>query len=161
MEDYLADAEVPVEERFATYRRFLVEWCRRHDLAEAEREPRLMHENGDPGHVMLVGDEFLWFDFEMVYRSRSRVREYLGHEIVQYVWMLLRKTPPELHDRFIAETVAHYPHTERMRFAPDVFLKHPLWRVRLARSLDMRRERSRKPSSKYGLARRLRAAMRA
>lgn len=159
LDEYMADAEVPLEERLATWRRFLVEWSRRHDVAETEREPRLMHENGDPGHVMLVGDEFLWFDFEMVYRSRSRVKEYLGHEIVQYLWMLFRKTPPELHERFLAETVEHYPNRERLRFAPDVFLRHPLWWMRIARNLDAKRKKARKPTSKYGLARRLKAAI--
>ena len=101
LEDHLLDASLPLEQRFATYRRFLKEWCRRHDIASAEREPRLMHENGDFGHVMLVGDEFLWFDLEMVYRSRSRVDEYLGHEIIQYLWYLSRKSSPEVRDRLL------------------------------------------------------------
>ena len=64
-----------------------------------------------------------------------------------------------LNDRLIEETVTHYPNRDRMRSAPDVFLEHPLWHVRLARSIDMRRSRARKPSSKYGLARRLKKAV--
>lgn len=162
LEDYMPDASVPLEDRLATWRRLMVEWCKRHDLAEREREPMLVHENGDPGHVMLMNDggpEFLWFDFEMVYRSRRRVKEYIWHEIVQYIWMLLRKTPPELHEQLIAETIEHYPDKARMRAAPDVFLKHPIWYVRLGRSIDARRKKGRKPTSKYGLARRLRAAV--
>jgi hypothetical protein len=161
LDDYMGDWGIDEDERLATWRRFLPVWSRRHDIAEQEREPKLMHENGDPGHVMLVGDEFLWFDFEMVYRSRSRVREFLGHEIVQYLWMLLRKTPPQIHERLIAETAAYYPNRERLRFAPDVFLKNPRWAVRMARSVDMRRKKGRKATSKYALARRLRAAVQA
>jgi len=160
LEEVLADESRPLEDRLALYRRWLAEWGRRHDLAESEREPRLVHENGDAGHVMVLEDEsFLWFDFEMVFRSRARVREYVGHEIVQYVWQLLRKTPPEMHERLLEETARHYPNRERIRFAPDVFLNHPRLSVRAARAVDMRRKRGRKPSSKYALARRLKAAV--
>ncbi|MGE0712608.1 MAG: hypothetical protein AB7N76_33415 [Planctomycetota bacterium] len=157
LEEVLADAARPLEERMELYRRWLAEWCRRHDLAEQEREPRLVHENGDAGHVMILEDgRFLWFDFEMVYRSRSKVREYVGHEIVQYVWQLLRKTPADMHERLLEETARHYPDRARLRFAPDVFLDHPRALVRAARAIDMRRKRGKKPSSKYALARRLR-----
>jgi hypothetical protein len=155
LEDHLLDASLPLERRFATYRRFLKEWCRRHDTASAERDPRLMHENGDFGHVMLVGDEFLWFDLEMVYRSRSRVDEYLGHEIIQYLWYLSRKSSPEVRDRLLPETVEHYPNRARLAAAPDVFLRHPRPWIRLGRKLDAMRN-ARKPTSKYHVARRLR-----
>ena len=87
------------------------------------------------------------------------MREYVGHEIVQYVWQLLRKTPLDMHERLLEETARHYPNRERIRFAPDVFLSHPRLTVRAARAVDMRRKRGRKPSSKYALARRLKAAV--
>ena len=44
---YLSDEAIPVEERIGTYRRWLGEWGRRHEIAIREREPRLVHENGD------------------------------------------------------------------------------------------------------------------
>ncbi len=157
LEDHLLDASLPLEQRFATYRRFLSEWCRRHDTASARREPRLMHENGDFGYVMLVGNEFLWFDLEMVYRSRSRVDEYLGHEIIQYLWYLLRKSSPDVRDRLLPETALHYPNRARLSAAPDVFLHHPRPWVRLGRKLDAMRSNSQKQTSKYNVARRLRA----
>jgi hypothetical protein len=156
LEDHLVDASLPLEERFSTYRRFLKEWCRRHETASAEREPRLQHENGDFGHVMIVGDEFLWFDLEMVYRSRSRVDEYLGHEIIQYLWYLSRKVAPAMRDRLLAETVEHYPNRARLAAAPEVFLRHPRPWIRLGRRIDALRSSGRKPTSKYNVARRLR-----
>jgi hypothetical protein len=159
LEEHLVDESVPLETRFATYRRFLSEWSRRHDIASLEREPRLQHENGDFGHVMIVGDEFLWFDLEVVYRSRSRVDEYLGHEIIQYLWYLSRKTSPEIRDRLLAETVEHYPNRARLAAAPDVFLRHPRPWVRLGRKIDASRSSGRKPTSKYNVARRLRDAL--
>lgn len=159
--DYMPDAAVPLEERFATWRRFLAEWARRHVLAVSEREPRLIHENGDAKHVMLLDGarEFLWFDFEMVYRSRERVEEYVGHEIVQYVWNLLRNLPPEMHERLLAETAEHYPEPRFLRLGHDVFFHHPRPLVRLARSFDRRRAKARKASSKYNVARRLHALL--
>lgn len=161
LENYMQDPSVDLEQRFATWRRWLVEWEQRHTVCEREREPKLMHENGDPGHVMLIDDGFLWFDFEMVFRSRRNVREHLGHEIVQYLWMALRHTPPDMHERLIRETVEHYPNRERMRFAPDVFLNHPRALMRMARGIDAKRRKGRKPSSKYALARRLKDAVEA
>jgi hypothetical protein len=157
IEDHLVDPSIPVEQRFATYRRFLREWCRRHDVASRECEPSLVHENGDFGHVMLVGDEFLWFDLEIVYRSRSHVEEFLGHEIIQYLWYLLRKAPAELRERLVPETVAHYPNRARLAAAPRVFLDHPRWWMRIGRRLDALRTKARKPTSKYNVARELRA----
>lgn len=157
---YMPDERIPLEERFATWRRFLAEWSLRHDVAEREREPRLVHENGDGKHVMILPTgEFLWFDFEMVFRSRARVPEYVAHEIVQFLWNLLRHAPGELGERILAETAAHYPNKARLRLAHDVFLRHPSALHRLGRALDRLKAKSRKPTSKYNVARRLRAAL--
>jgi hypothetical protein len=161
LELYMADRGVPEEERFETYRRWLADWCRRHEIAEAEREPRLVHENGDAGHVMLIDEDpgFLWFDFEMVFRSRSKVPEFIGHEVVQYLWHLLRNTPTEIHERLLLETARHYPNRERLKFAPRVFLDHPRFLMRLGRGIDARRKRGKKPTSKYNVGRKLWAAI--
>jgi len=157
--DHMRDASLPFEERLATWRRFLPEWGRRHEIAVREREPRLVHENGDTKHVMLHGDELLWFDFEMVFRSRSRVEEYVGHEIIQYIWNLLRALPPELHEPLLAATVEDYPHPRFLAAGHAVFLNHPKLLHRLGRSLDRMRARSKKPSSKYAVAERIRALL--
>lgn len=162
LEQYLRDPERPQEEKLSVYERWVAEWSRRHAVAEREREPRLMHENGDAGHVFILEDGgFLWFDFEMVYRSRSKVREYLGHEIIQYLWHLLRNTPPELHEPLLEATVRAYSDRERLAFAPRVFLDPPRLLMRVARGIDARRKRGRKPTSKYNVARRLRAKLEA
>ncbi|MDF1662127.1 MAG: hypothetical protein P1V97_10165 [Planctomycetota bacterium] len=159
LEDHLVDESIDIETRFETYHRFLKEWCRRHDIAERENEPRLMHENGDFGHVMLVGDDFLWFDLEMVYRSRRRVAEFLWHEIIQYLWYILRKAPESVKSRIVEETVAGYPNRERLKRAPDYFLKHPRLLMRFGRKLDSMKKKGRKPTSKYNVSRRLREAI--
>jgi hypothetical protein len=160
MVDFIIDDSIPDEERFAVYRRFLKEWSRRHELAIALREPRLVHENGDLKHVFIVGDGFLWFDFEMVYRHGAKVEYYVAHEILQYLWQVLRKLSPERSRRLLEETVAHYPVKERLSLPYLYFLHHPNPLARLARWIDHRfRERGRKPTSKYHVARRLKECL--
>ena len=152
----LKDPAVPQDQKFETYRRFLKEWSRRHDLAIELREPRLVHENGDANHVMLVDGGFLWFDFEMVYRFRSSIREYVSHEIAQYIWDTHKQIPEELRERFLDETVSGYPVPERLRGAHDHFYRHPNPIIRWARAFDRRfRARAQKPTSKYRVVARL------
>jgi hypothetical protein len=151
--DFMGDDRVPLDDRFETYRRFLQVWSRRHDLAISEHEPRLVHENGDGKHVMVLKDDFLWFDFEMVYRYPSAVREYVSHEIVQYIWDMNKKLPPEMRDRFLNETIAGYPVRERLYQGHEYFFHHPRMIHRAARALDRRlRYRAKKPTSKYNVA---------
>ncbi|MEM7409422.1 MAG: hypothetical protein AAF430_04205 [Myxococcota bacterium] len=153
---YLADAQVPESERFDTYRRFLLEWSRRHELAIAEREPRLVHENGDGKHVLVFDDGFHWFDFEMIWRSAARVEEQVWHEIVQYVWNIHKSIPESLRGRLLDETVTSYPDLARLRAACLSFLEHPRLGWRMARRLDRTlRARARKPTSKYNVAQQL------
>lgn len=150
----LRDSARPVEERLALYRRFLKDWCRRHELAVAGNDPRLVHENGDSNHVMILPDALLWFDFEMIYRSRRGVRMHVGHEIIQYLWFLTKRCPPEIRDRLLEETVRHYPSRARLQDACDHFLHYPGLLGRWARAVDRRRKERRpaKSPSKYAVA---------
>ncbi len=154
--EYMQDESVDVEERFALYRRWLADWGRRHQLAIDLKEPRLVHENGDGKHVMLMEDGgFLWFDFEMVYRSRNKVRWFVAHELIQYIWHLCRELGGPLDERLLEETVAHYPDPQRLHDAWAYFWKSPNLLMRFGRKLDRYRKRARKPTSKYNIARRL------
>ena len=104
----LRDAPRGADERLAVFRRFLAEWGRRHELAIAHAEPRLVHENGDGKHVLVLDDGFLWFDFEMIWRSRARVADHVSHEIIQYLWFLSKSVrDPRL--RLLEETAAALP----------------------------------------------------
>lgn len=151
--EVLCDARRGEDERLAIFRRFLGEWGRRHELAIDQREPRLVHENGDGKHVLVLDEGFLWFDFEMIWRSRSSVPWQVSHEIVQYLWFL-SKSVPQLRDRLLEECAAGYPKTDRLRDACAAFLEGP--RRALDRNL---RSRARRPDSKYAVARRLRALL--
>lgn len=161
MNEYLSDPGIDLEERFATYRRFLAEWGRRHALAVSERETRLVHENGDGKHVMIFEDGFHWFDFEMVWRNASRIEENVSHEIIQYLWQISKSIPEPLRPRLVTETVAHYPDRERLHEAWRLFLDNRRPLQRLARGLDRRSARGRKSTSKYAVAERLREQLEA
>ncbi len=150
---FLPDENIPIEERFQVYRRFLKEWSRRHELAISLREPRLVHENGDFKHVLIIEDGFLWFDFEMVYRKPEGIHYHVAHEILQYLWHILKRLPRDLVEPFLEETIAHYPVRERLALPHEYFYRHPNPFLRLARALDRRcSPRARKETSKYRVA---------
>jgi hypothetical protein len=152
---YFADDSVPVEERLDMWRRFLPVWHRRHALALERREPRLTHENGDLKHVMIMEDgEFLFFDFEMVFRSKRRVREFVGREILAYLKSLGKTVGAELWPVFLEETVAHYPDRSLLAYTYEYAFRNPNPVRRLGRWLDRKlRYRAKKPFSKYNAAR--------
>jgi hypothetical protein len=152
---YFADRAVSLETRLDTWRRFLPVWHRRHQLAVERREPRFVHENGDLKHVMILGDEFLFFDFETVFRSRSRVREVVAREILCYLKSMARTVGDEF-ETFLKETVAHYPGRDLLAYTHEFAFADPNLLVRFGRKLDLAfRERAKKPSSKYRIAARL------
>jgi hypothetical protein len=160
--DILKDRETSVEQKMPAYRGFLKDWSRRHDIAIAEREPKLVHENGDAKHVMILEDGYLWFDFEMSYRFRSRVKDYVSHEIVQNIWYMTKTLHPDEQDRFLDETIEGYPVRERLQRAYDYLFRHPnpFWRAGRALHRVVRRS-SRKPTSKYNVMRRFHERLKA
>lgn len=159
--EVLQDETRSLEERFEIYRGFLKDWSRRHAIAIAEKEPRLVHENGDGKHVMILEDGgYLWFDFEMIWRSRERVVQHVAHEINQYLWFLMRNTPAAIRDQLIAETVQHYPDAARLAEPYNFFFKHPNPAHRFGRALERRfKARAKAPDSKYNVALSLKVAL--
>ena len=152
--DYFPDDAISIEERLNTYRRFLKVWHRRHDLAVKQQEPRLVHENGDLKHVMLVDDQFLFFDFEMTYRSQLRVPEFISREILAYLKSLGKIVGPELFPVFLEQTLEHYAAPELLKNAYQLMFAHPNPIVRVARIIDQKYSAgAAKPFSKYNVAR--------
>jgi hypothetical protein len=153
--DYFADRSISIATRLATWRRFLPVWHKRHKLAVDRREPRFVHENGDLKHVMILGDEFLFFDFETCFRSRQRIKEIVAREILCYLKSMARTVGDEF-EVFLAETVAHYPGRDLLEYTHEFAFADPNLLVRFGRRLDlMFRARAKKPSSKYRIAARL------
>ena len=154
--DYFGDPSVALEDRLHTYRRFLKEWHRRHDMAIKQKEPRLVHENGDMKHVLIVNNQFLFFDFEMTYRSCRRVKEFVSREILAYLKSLGKTVGSELFPVFLKETIGHYPDIELLKNTYRIMFAHPNPINRLARILDRRFSQSAKKTfSKHNVARQL------
>lgn len=152
--NYFADESVPLDARLDTWRRFLPVWHRRHALALERREPRFIHENGDLKHVMIMEDgQFLFFDFEMVFRSRKRVQEFVGREILAYLKSLGKTVGPEHWDAFMRETVELYPDKSLLDYTYTFAFRNPNPVLRTARWLDrVVKTGARKPFSKYKVA---------
>lgn len=149
----LPDESVPREERIRLYRKFLVEWHRRHRLAIDRREPRLIHENGDLKHVMDYNGELVWFDFEMCYRSRSHVEDLVAREILAYAKSIGDFMKGELFELFLNEMVEHYPDKDLLGHAYTVTFRNRNPVIRVGRNLEfMIRERAKRWNSKYNMA---------
>lgn len=155
---FFPDKSVALEEKLAVWRRFLPVWHRRLALAIERREPRLIHENGDMKHVMIMPDgDFLFFDFEMAYRSPARVEEFVAHELLAYLKSLCKIMGREQWKMFMEETVRHFPDRKMLRSAYEFQFEHPHPALRMGRFLDRKlRLKNRKYFSKYNVARRLR-----
>lgn len=161
--EYFKDASIPLDERMATWRKYLVEWHRRHALAIEHDEPRLIHENGDVKHVLIQGEgdeqRFVSFDFEIIFRSRS-LRDQVGREILAYLRSCGKFFGEEIYQRMLAETVAHYPDPSLLVAAWEHGWHNSNPAIRVARSLDRTlRSGKRKRFSKYTVAAELKRAL--
>lgn len=149
----LPDASVPMEERLAVYRRFLEQWHRRHRLAIERREPRLIHENGDLKHVLVRGDELVWFDFEMCFRSGRHIEDLVARELLAYIKSLAHFLPEDVFRIFFAETMERYPDRALLERCYTIIYRHHNLLVRAGRLLESRfGRRAAKRYSKYKLA---------
>lgn len=154
--DFLRDPGVELETKREAFNTFLQEWSRRHDLAIREKEPRLVHENGDIKHVQITDRGLVWFDFEVAYRFRSGIRGYISREIAGYLKSLLRMVDPALSEVLWQDTIEHYPAPNRLREVRIFFFRHPNLIHRTCRWVDRTfRERGRKRLNKYEIATKL------
>ena len=150
--EYFKDPSVPLEQRLATWRRWVPEWHRRHAIAVRLREPRLIHENGDVKHVMLWRDGFVYFDFEICFTSRD-VRDLVGREILAYMRSVGKFFGEALYERMADELVAHYPDKTLLLSAWEHAWANRNPVIRTARWLDVRmKPRHRNRWSKYEVA---------
>jgi hypothetical protein len=149
---YFIDKSIPLEERLATWVRFIPEWHRRHKAAVEHGENLLLHENGDVKHVMLWEGDFVYFDFEVVFKSKD-IRDLVGRELLAYLRSTGKFFGPELYDKMMDLTVEHYPDKSLLMEAYEhAFHNRSLIR-RWGRTLDYRlRAQARKTYSKYNVA---------
>jgi hypothetical protein len=159
--ELLGRQDLPLAQRIELWRGFIPVWHRRHALAIERGEPRLIHENGDLKHVMVMEDgDYLMFDFEMVFRSKRRVKEFAAREILAFLKSLAKTVGRRDFPAFMEATVAHYPDDDLLRYTHAFAFANPNPVLRLARSVDrLIKPRARKPYSKYNVARLLEHAL--
>ncbi len=151
--DWFAEPEVTLDEKIEMWRRFLPLWSRRHQLAIERQEPRFVHENGDLKHVMIWKDDLLFFDFEMVFRSKRRVREFVAREILAYLKSLGKTVGYDHWCALLEETVRLYPDRDMLKYTHTFAFQNPNPVLRTGRWLDRKlKPRPKKPFSKYNVA---------
>jgi hypothetical protein len=157
--EYFRDDEIPFEERMAMWRRWVPEWHRRHAIAVRDDDARLVHENGDVKHVMLWEDDFVYFDFEMIF-TRGRIRMLVGREMLAYMRSVGRFFGEQTYDRMMDELVEHYPDKTLLFGAWEIAWRHPNPVMRFLRAIDRRiKPTNRKRFSKYQVALDLKARL--
>ena len=150
--EYFKDASVPLDERLATWRRWVPEWHRRHAIAVREREPRLIHENGDVKHVMLWEGGFLYFDFEICFTSRD-VRDLVGREMLAYMRSVGKFFGAEMYERMTDILVEAYPDKTLLLSAWEHAFRNGNPVIRVARAMDRAlKPRHKSRWSKYSVA---------
>jgi hypothetical protein len=151
--EYFRDEGIPLEQRMATWRDWVPEWCRRHQTAVREREPRLIHENGDVKHVMLWQGGYVYFDFEVQFTSRD-VRDLVGREILAYMRSVGKFYGEPMYERMLDELVEHYPDKALLHCAYEHAYRNRNPVLRVARTLDrLLKPRHRARFSKYTVGR--------
>ena len=151
---YFTDEAVSMEDKRAMWRRYLAEAGRRHECCIRQREPALIHENGDLKHVMILdNDNLLYFDFEVTYRTPGKIRQHIARELLAFLRSLARCVGEEPFPVFIEDTRRHYPHPDLLRECYRVMYRHPNPLHRMARLLErIFRKRAKRPYSIHNVA---------
>ena len=152
---YFMDESVSLEDKRTMWRRYLAEAGRRHEVCIRQREPALIHENGDLKHVLILdNDDLLYFDFEVTYRSPRKIRWHIARELLAFLRSLARCVGDETFPIFVEDTRQHYPHPDLLSECYRVMYQHPNPLHRIARILERKfRARAKKPYSIHNVAR--------
>ena len=154
--EYFKDESIPFEQRMALFRRWVREWHRRHQICVEQGHNLLHHENFDVKHVMIVGDEFLYFDFEVALTSRN-MPDLVGREILAFMRSVGKFFGEDIYWRMMRELLENYPDRDYLEAARAHAFRNPRMHVRIGRNLEsVLKPKHRKRFSKYQVARDLR-----
>jgi tRNA A-37 threonylcarbamoyl transferase component Bud32 len=109
----LRDPAVPAEALEAGFVRFARDWSRRHDVAEAQAEPGLVHAHASFNHLIDRGGEWVAFDFEYAYTDARRVAALISVEVAGFVASLAHYAGARF-EPLLAALVAAYPARARL-----------------------------------------------
>ncbi len=135
LSDQIADPGEPLVEKERLLALLAREWSRRHTLAIAITEPRLIQAHAMLAHVIHVAardgvgdgvghgtvERLVTHDFEVAWAKRSAVARLVSLEIAQLLDSLARAVPQEQLAPLVAAFVRGYPERARLaRVGPDV-----------------------------------------
>lgn len=139
----LADRRVDFAVRERVFIGFIEEWGRRHAVALARKEPRLVQEHATLAHVLVAGDRLTTFDLEVSYWNRRNIRVLIGREVLGCIRSLLRRVAAEEAGRFLAVLAATYRPREILESIHEEVFGNPNPLKRLVYRIDrIRRHRS-------------------
>lgn len=154
--DYFQDESIAFSERMALFRRWLLDWHRRHRICVEQGQNLLHHENFDVKHVMIVDDEFLYFDFEIAVTSRN-MRDLVGREILAFMRSVGKFFGEDIYWRMMHEFLEHYPDRGLIEAAWNHAFCNPRMHMRIGRNIEsVLKPKHRKRFSKYQVARDIR-----
>ena len=125
----IADRSVPLAEKSRLLATLAREWSRRHALALALREPRLIQSHAFLGHVIHVaagtrkdggdsGERLVTFDFEVAWARRAAIPRLISLELAQQFDSLTKWAPREQFESLLASFVRAYPERPRLERMP-------------------------------------------
>jgi tRNA A-37 threonylcarbamoyl transferase component Bud32 len=118
----LADPAVPFAQKQDLLVRFGPLWGRRHDLALALREPRLIQVHPGFHHVLVAGERLVHFDFELAYTNPRAIAGLVQREIVGFL-RTLRTSAADGYERLLAPLIDSYGARERITAAAEVLAR--------------------------------------
>ncbi len=102
---------------------------------------------------MILKDRFLYFDFEITWKNRHRVREFASREILAYLKSLGKTVGPVNFPIFMQSMVEYYPGRDLLENAYRIMYHHPNPILRWARQYERRfLQSAAKPFSKPRVA---------
>ena len=156
--DFLADPDVPRRRKTALVARLAHEWRWRHDIALAHREPLLIHEHPTLVHVWMgPHGRLIHYDFEIAYARAGKLDDLIARELIGFLRSLYKLSSQEEFDRYLAAFLSVYPCRRRIERAYTLFFRSPNPVVRAFRFFERLIPRSRRPHSKFRVARMLAA----
>lgn len=124
-------------QRDALLRRLGADVARRHRIALALRDARLLHEHPSVQHVFAAGSGFVWFDLERAYRPDADAVACAAREVLGLLRSCHKLAPAKVFQADVRAFVEGYHDTDLLRRLVDVYSHGLLWR--LDRALRARR----------------------
>jgi len=156
LKKYFADPGIVKSDKLSLFRRFILEWGRRHYLAKALGNRYLIQKHATFQHVLVSSDgRLIFYDFETVYTRPYSLPAIIAREICGYMRSLFGVVAGEDFNDFLEVLIAEYPHPEFLTYPYHYFFCHPNKFVRIVHLFDRQLHRNRRPKSKYNVALRI------